>query len=118
MRRTLSRRLGISPWPPGEQRTMHRSIREHVRFEDLEQRRLFNGLPPMPLVIAGTDSLDVISVNVNAKTNSVDWSVNWQKHSMPLNKVLYVLVDAKGGNDQVFVGKMTSGLKTIVWAGA
>jgi hypothetical protein len=96
---------------------MRCSDRESVRFEGLEQRQLFNGLPKMPLVIGGTGNLDVINVKYDAQTDSIKWSVNWKNYSMPLSKVLYVLVDAQAGNDQVYVGKMTSGLKTIVWAG-
>jgi len=97
---------------------MRCSDRESVRFEGLEQRQLFNGLPKMPLVIGGTGNLDVINVKYDAQTDSIKWSVNWKNYSMPLSKVLYVLVDAQAGNDQVYVGKMTSGLKTIVWGGA
>lgn len=96
---------------------MRCSDRGNVRFEGLEQRQLFNGLPAMPLVIGGTEGMDVISVKYDAQTDAIKWSVNWKNYSMPLSKVLYVLVDAKGGNDQIFVGKMTSGLKTIVWGG-
>jgi hypothetical protein len=92
-------------------------MRESVALQQLESRQLFNGLPAMPLVIGGTEGLDVISVKYDAASDAIKWSVNWKNYSMPLSKVLYVLVDAKGGNDQVYVGKMTSGLKTFVWGG-